>query len=129
MDLNDNIQGSSRAIFSVDSDEEDVGFFGGNMSSIHNSVVEHDTGNDLEERCSSFWGDWRVKRFVGALIVIVVLLSIVMIAVGSSKLGGSTDPSLLPWIGVIVGLLLLIVSLVVGVLMFRGDCFNRIDHL
>jgi hypothetical protein len=112
------------------SDDEDADLFGGgNLSSIHNSVMEHDTGNDWMGRCSSFWRDWRVKRFVGVLIAIVVLLSIVMIAVGSSKLGGDTDPSLLPWIGVIVGLLLLIVSLVVGMLMFRGDCLNRVDHL
>ena len=101
-----------------------VGF----SSSVSNSVMNNQSV-DWRERCFSCWRDWRVKRCIGVLITVLVLMSIVMIAVGGSKLDTRPDASTLPWFGVIIGLFILIVTLVVGVLVFRRDCFNRVDHI
>lgn len=107
----------------LDSSEGGV-WTGTDISSFGNEVMEH---NNRDGRCGAFWRDETTKRVIGGAITIVVLMSVVMLAVGGSKLGKGPDPSLLPWIGVIVGLSLLIISAVVGVLVFRSDFIGPVD--
>ena len=113
---------------SFDLEDEPVLWTGSDISSFGNSVMEHQS-NGWRENCTTFWRAEKTKRLIGAFIIIVVLMSIVMIAVGGSKMGSGPDQSLLPWIGVIMGLILLILCGVGGVLFFRRDLFGRIEHL
>lgn len=109
-------------------DEEENLWTGSDISSFSNAVSEH-SSNDWRDTLISCWRHELTKRLIGIAIGVVVLLSIVLIAVGSSKVGSATDPSLLPWMGVIIGLLLLVLCLVSGVLIFRSDLFGREDRV
>lgn len=94
------------------------------LSAFSNAIDEHSTSG-WRDVLISCWRHELTRRLIGIGIGVVVLLSIVLIAVGGSNVGSTTDSTLLPWMGVTIGILLLVLCSVVGVLVFRSDLIGQ----